>query len=148
MNSIPVQPFYIIGLAIRTTNENNQSATDIPALWGKFFSENIMAGIPNKIDNNIYCVYTDYEKDHTKPYTTLLGCKVSAIADIPETLTGKSFTGGKYVVYTAEGKMTDNIVFKEWLSIWMQILTGLILQTLKCTMKERRILSMLWLIFL
>lgn len=109
---------YVIGVAIRTTNENGQSAADIPQLWNKFLSENIAATIPNKVNENIYCIYTDYESDHTKPYTTILGCRVSSLGDVPEGLTGKEIAGGDYEVITVKGKITDGIVFNEWVRIW------------------------------
>jgi predicted transcriptional regulator YdeE len=118
MNTTSIAPFYIIGIAVRTTNENMQAAADIPQLWNKFLSENIMAKIPNKIGNDIYSVYTDYEADYTKPYTTLLGCKVSSLDTIPEGFTGKSFAGSKYTTFTAKGKLADGIVFQEWTKIW------------------------------
>ncbi|MFT3748279.1 MAG: effector binding domain-containing protein [Agriterribacter sp.] len=107
----------IAGLSIRTTNENGQSARDIPALWQRFFAEDMLNKIPGKIDNTLYCIYTDYEKDYTKPYTTLLGCRVSAEV-IEQGITTKIFTGDKYHVFTAKGALDDGIVFKEWLKIW------------------------------
>ncbi|MBX3254491.1 MAG: effector binding domain-containing protein [Chitinophagaceae bacterium] len=107
----------IAGLAIRTTNENGQSATDIPALWQRFFAEDIMNKLPGKIDNTIYCLYTDYEKDHTRPYTTLLGCRVHEEVNEPG-ITTKAFTGDKYQVFIAKGAIEDGIVFNEWLKIW------------------------------
>ncbi|MBX2923560.1 MAG: effector binding domain-containing protein [Chitinophagaceae bacterium] len=107
----------IAGLAIRTTNENGQSAADIPALWQQFFAEDIMNKLPGKTDDTIYCIYTDYEKDHTRPYTTLLGCRVNAEVNVPG-ITTNVFTGGKYRVFIAKGAIDDGIVFKEWLKIW------------------------------
>lgn len=118
MNNITIQPFHIIGISIRTTNENKQAAKDIPALWDKFLYENVIQSIPNKIDSAIYCVYTDYEKDHTKPYTTLLGCKVSSLVFIPQGMTGKTLSGGRYTKYTAKGKLSEGIIFNEWTKIW------------------------------
>jgi predicted transcriptional regulator YdeE len=118
MKSNTIEQFYIIGITIRTTNENGQSGTDIPFLWHTFMSENIAAQIPNKTDDAIYSVYTDYELDHTRPYTTLLGCRVSSLDQIPEGLTGKTVQGGKYATITAKGNLNDNIVFNEWQKIW------------------------------
>ena len=43
-----IQKFNIIGISIRTTNENEQSGKDIPALWDQFISEGIAEKIPNK----------------------------------------------------------------------------------------------------
>jgi len=113
-----IKPFHIIGIAIRTTNENGKAAIDIPMLWQKFFSENIMQKIPNKVDNTLYCIYTEYEKDYTKPYTTLLGCQVSHIEELPSGLTARSFEEGCYQVFSAIGSLNEGIVFKQWSKIW------------------------------
>ncbi len=78
MNKTNIETFTVIGIAVRTTNKNGQSAKDIGALWNKFMSEDILSQIPNKIDNTIYSIYTEYEGDYTQPYTTILGCKVKS----------------------------------------------------------------------
>lgn len=108
----------IAGISVRTTNENNQSAIDIPALWSRFMAGDYQDKIPDKIDNTIYCLYTDYEKDHTRPYTTVLGYRVSKVDNLAEEIISKQFMAGRYEVFVAKGKMTDNIVFNEWLKIW------------------------------
>jgi len=113
-----VEPFKVIGIAVRTTNENNQAAKDIPVLWEKFMREDILNAIPNKIDTAVYSVYTDYEKDHTKPYTTMLGCKVENLDHIPEGMVGKSFEGGNYIRFTPKGNLAEGLVINEWNKIW------------------------------
>lgn len=118
MNNIKIEPFKVIGIAVRTTNENEQAAKDIPVLWEKLMKENVLENIPNKIDNTVYSIYTDYEKDHTKPYTTLLGCKVENLDHIPEGMIGKSFEGGDYVKFTPKGNLTEGLVINEWVRIW------------------------------
>jgi predicted transcriptional regulator YdeE len=118
METLPVTRFYIAGLAIRTTNENGQAATDIPQLWNKFFSENIAEAISGRVSNAIYCVYTDYELDHTKPYTTILGCRVDSLDDLPEGFTGKMIEEGDYTLRTVKGNLSEGIVFNEWTEIW------------------------------
>ncbi|MGU3377154.1 GyrI-like domain-containing protein [Chryseobacterium sp. M5A1_1a] len=118
MNNVKVEPFKVIGIAVRTTNENNQAAKDIPVLWEKLMKENIVENIPNKIDNAVYSIYTDYEKDHTKPYTTILGCKVESLDHIPEGMIGKSFYGGDYVKFSPKGNLAENLVINEWIKIW------------------------------
>ncbi|MCJ7932421.1 MAG: GyrI-like domain-containing protein [Chryseobacterium sp.] len=118
MNNVRTEACKVIGIAVRTTNENNQAAEDIGALWEKFMKEGILNAIPNKVDNTLYSIYTDYEKDHTKPYTTLLGCKVENLDSIPEGMTGQSFDGGNYVKFTAKGDLTKGSVINEWVKIW------------------------------
>lgn len=118
MNNVKVEPFKVIGISVRTTNENEQAAKDIPVLWEKMINEDILNSIPNKIDNTIYSIYTDYEKDHTKPYTTVLGCKVENLDNIPEGMVGYSFDGGDYVKFTPKGDLSKGLVINEWLKIW------------------------------
>lgn len=118
MNTITIEPFAVVGIAVRTTNENSQAMTDIPALWARFMTENVVTRIPGRIDDTIYCIYTDYEKDHTRPYTTLLGCRVASLDDLPMGLTGKVFGGGTYVPFNAKGDLTEGIVYDEWMRIW------------------------------
>jgi len=118
MSTQTIQQFSVVGISIRTTNENGQSANDIPALWNKFMSEGIMEKIPGKIDATIYCLYTDYEKDHTKPYTTILGCKVENLDNIPHGMVGKTIGEGKYSKQLAKGNILQGMVFNEWKKIW------------------------------
>ncbi|UKB82218.1 GyrI-like domain-containing protein [Chryseobacterium sp. MEBOG06] len=118
MDNIKVEPFNIIGISVRTTNENNQAAKDIPLLWEKLINDNVLNNIPKKIDDTVYSIYTDYEKDHTKPYTTVLGCRVENLDDIPEGMVGKSFDGGNYIKFTAKGNLAEDLVINEWFKIW------------------------------
>ncbi len=118
MNKVKVEPFKVIGISVRTTNESGQAGKDIPLLWEKMISEDMPNSIPNRIENTIYSIYTDYEKDHTKPYTTVLGCKVESLDYIPEGMVGYSFDGGDYVKFTTKGDLSKDLVINEWLKIW------------------------------
>ena len=113
-----LQSFSITGILVRTTNENGQAGNDIPALWNRFISEGIAEKIPDKTDDSIYCMYTDYEKDHTKPYTTILGCKVDNLENIPAGMIGKTIDEANYSVHTAKGNLLQGAVFNEWTNIW------------------------------
>ena len=113
-----IQKFNVIGISVRTTNENGQSYQDIPALWNQFMSEGISQQIPNKTGDAIYCIYTDYEKDHTRPYTTILGCVVDNISVIPEGMVAKTISGVHYQKFTAKGNLNEGIVVDEWVKIW------------------------------
>lgn len=113
-----IQKFYVIGISIRTTNENGRASQDIPALWNRFMTEDIAKQIPNKTDSSVYCIYTDYEKDFTKPYNTILGCKVDNLDIIPKGMMGKIIEQGPYVKYTAKGNILEGSVYNEWQKIW------------------------------
>ncbi len=118
MQTVKIEPFNIIGISIRTTNENGQASKEIAELWGKFMSESILEKIPNKVDNEIYSLYTNYESDHTKPYTAILGCKVENLDDIPNGMVGKSFSGGTYTKITAKGDLMQGLVVNQWSKIF------------------------------
>ena len=55
----------IIGITVRTTNQDQKAAQDIPVLWDKFMWQGLAEKIPNRENEAVYCVYTDYEKDYT-----------------------------------------------------------------------------------
>lgn len=118
MQTVKIEPFNIIGISIRTTNENGQASKEIAELWGKFMSESILEKIPNKVDKEIYSLYTDYESDHTKPYTAILGYKVENLDNIPSGMVGKSFSGGTYTKTTAKGDLMQGLVVNQWSKIF------------------------------
>ncbi len=111
-----VESFTVSGIAIRTTNHNAIATEEIGDLWGKFMNENIHGQITNRLNDDIYCVYTDYESDHTGYYTALIGFKV----DEPSVLPGMYsayIPAGTYRMYKPEGKLPDSIG-DTWMDIW------------------------------
>lgn len=118
MEIVKIDAFQLIGIAVRTTNADQQAARDIGMLWNKFISEEILLKIPHKIDDSIYAVYTEYESDHTGYYTTILGCKVSKTTIPPAGMVGKEIEGGSYQKFTAKGDLTQNAVVEVWNEVW------------------------------
>lgn len=118
MEKVNLKEFKVIGISIRTTNENGQAATDIPTLWNKFMTESILEKIPNKISNDIYSIYTEYESDHTKAYTTILGCKVEHLNEVPEGMVAKIFDEENYTKFMTKGDLNKGIVYNKWEEIW------------------------------
>ncbi|MCB0723834.1 MAG: AraC family transcriptional regulator [Ignavibacteriae bacterium] len=116
-NTEQLDEIKIIGLKIRTTNENNQAGTDIFHVWDRIFKEDIPGKIPNKTGDEMYGIYFDYEGDYTKPYSFMVGCPVSSLDDIPEGMDSVVLNSGKYAHIVAKGKMPDCIV-ETWQEIW------------------------------
>lgn len=110
--------FTIVGISARTSNENGKAENDIPQLWQKFMAEGVAHRIPNKVDDTIYAIYTNYEGDHTKPYTIVIGCNVSNLDNIPEDLTVKMVPSSNYTKFTAKGDLTKDAVINTWMEIW------------------------------
>lgn len=118
MEAIRKEAFKVIGIKTRTTNENEQASQDIPALWGRFMDENVALKIPNKTDNSIFSIYTNYEGDYMKPYDTILACEVSSLDDIPEGMVGMEIEASDYQKFSAEGDLSKGVVYNEWINIW------------------------------
>lgn len=118
MKTTRMNSFNVIGIKVRTTNENMQAAKDIPALWKQFMSENIQEKIPNKETNDVYAIYTNYESDYTGAYDIIIGCKSYSLDEVPENMVALEIPGKLYEEFKAEGKLNDNIVYNKWVQIW------------------------------
>jgi predicted transcriptional regulator YdeE len=118
MPTVHKAAFKVIGMKIRTTNANQQATKDIPKLWERFMTEQTVAKIPNKVEASILCIYTNYEKDHTTPYDTIIGCRVHSLASIPEGMIGLEFEGGTYHKVIAKGNLLEGVVYNAWKDIW------------------------------
>jgi len=112
-----MENFKIIGIAVETSNQNNQAAIDLGKLWQQFYSGEIYNKIPNKETEEIYAVYTDYESDYTGRYTTIIGQRVNTLENIPDGLTGREIKNKNLLKYVAKGEMPMAIVHT-WQEIW------------------------------
>ena len=104
-----------IGLELRTNNEEASSA--MPTHKERFFKENILSKIPNRINEDTLAVYTNYEGDYTMPYSWILGCEVSSLQQIPAGLVGKVIPESKYAVFVTKGNFPEGLI-ATWQDIW------------------------------
>lgn len=111
--------FNIIGIAIETTNQDGQSAQDMGIIWGRFFSEQVSQKITNKVNEDIYAIYTDFETDYKGKHTAIIGHKVTTLTldNIPSGLIGRKFSGGNFQKIMAKGAMPTAVV-NQWKEIW------------------------------
>jgi predicted transcriptional regulator YdeE len=117
MDTIDIKGFFLVGISVRTTNAGGQSAKDIGELWGRFMGDKVLQKITNRVNDDLYCVYTDYETDQNGFYTTVLGCRVKNLDNIPVGLISLIVAPGSYFKYTAKGKLPD-CVAQTWQQIW------------------------------
>lgn len=116
--NITLNNITLVGISIRTNNEKAQSQGDIAKLWEEFFAKEILNKIQNKVSNDIYCVYTNYENDHTGNYTTFLGCEVSSISQGSlNELESLEIPADDYLKFISEGQL-PNAVLETWKHIW------------------------------
>lgn len=109
----------LIGLALpsKTTNKNGKSSIDCGNLWQRFENEGYFSKIPNKVGNEIYAVYHNYEGDHTDPFSYFIGCQVKNENEIPDDLDLLTIPEGSYQKVIAKGKMPD-CISDTWQAIW------------------------------
>lgn len=116
--STRISGFYVLGLEVRTTHaaEADPATARIPALWARFYGENLAGQIPKRMDKGRpYGVYFAYESDHHEAYSVLAGYQVHGSEDAKPGMMGLSIPGGKYLVFTTEG---PSEVPQAWASIW------------------------------
>ncbi|WP_152287392.1 GyrI-like domain-containing protein [Flavicella marina] len=118
MNSLTKETLTIVGISTRTSNAPGNAENDIPKLWHEFMENQSIKSIPNKTNDTMYALYTDYESDHTGAYTVLLGYEVDSLDQIPEAYTVKIVPKTKYQKFTAKGDLTKDAVINAWKEIW------------------------------
>ncbi len=111
-----VEEFNVLGISIVTDNE--KATDDINALWERFFSGSIGQHIPDKVDDTIYAVYSDYEGNHEAPYRPTIGYRVSKA---PKQLGHNTYcvpiVNGTYALMSAAGKQPQALL-ETWEAIW------------------------------
>ena len=118
MKNTKIGELNIVGVSTRTSNEPGKAERDIPQLWQKFMSENLGTKVSAKVNETIYAVYSDYEGDHTQPYTLTIGYNVSHLDNIPEELTVKIVPPANYAKFISKGDLTKDAVINTWMEIW------------------------------
>ncbi len=119
MEKIEKTEFKLIGLKLnhKTTNEGGQSSIDCGNLWQKFETENFAENVPDKLSDEIYAVYYEYEGDNIKPFSYFIGCKVKIDADVPQGMDNIVIPAGSFTKVLSKGKMPD-CVANSWKDIW------------------------------
>jgi len=114
-----VKGFKLTGIALptKTSNQNGQSGNDCGNLWQEFEKGNYQNKIPNKLSDEIFAVYYDYDGDHTQPFSYFIGCKTEDETEVPEGFQSLVIEDGNYEVLTANGKMPD-CVSNAWRETW------------------------------
>ena len=113
--------FEVTGIEARTNNAKEAGPEGvIGKQWERFMRDGLQQQIPDKADQNIYAVYTDYASDANGDYTFVLGAKVRSSPDrlIPTGMVVKKIPAGRYAVFTSERGPVQKIVVETWRRIW------------------------------
>ena len=111
--------FNVIGLAVRTNNKTEATGQgEIPKLWQRFMQEGTADKIPNRADQDLLAIYTDYESDQTGEYTYVIGSRVTSTTNVPAGLTLKEIPAGSYAVLESDKGPAPVVLPKIWQQIW------------------------------
>lgn len=115
-------PLTIAGLPLRTSNAT--AFEDIPRHWGAFFAQQVLAHIPDKISDELYAVYTGFDRIpqtaddiYSLGYTLVIGAAVSSTAHLPPSLVSTPIPADRRAVFTVEPAQPDQ-VGAQWQKIW------------------------------
>ncbi len=118
MTTTKLNDFHVIGISVRTRNEDQHITKDIQKLWNTFMEQGVSDKIPNKSNETLYGIYTDYENGASGYYKAIVGCKVDSLESIPEGMVGTTIKNGSYSKFVAKGDVTQEAIPDAWAKIW------------------------------
>jgi predicted transcriptional regulator YdeE len=108
----------IVGIELRTSNI--EAMHTIPPFWQRFYQENILQKIENRISDNVFAVYTNFENEGVNNegiYSLILGAEVINTEIIPEGFISTTIKPSKRVVFEVETGHPEKVAEK-WIEIW------------------------------
>jgi predicted transcriptional regulator YdeE len=115
-------PITVVGISIRTSN--TKAFEEIPLHWKAFFEKQMLAHIPNKINDDVYAVYTEFdnipksaEDIYSLGYTFIIGAAVNRVDRLPSTMVSTIVPATKRAVFPIEPAKPE-LVGAEWQKIW------------------------------
>lgn len=108
----------VIGLAIRTSN--TEAFETIPAHWQRFFGEDVLARIPQRLSADVLAIYNDFDhagQNNLGQYSFVIGAEVAPDAPVPEGLVKVRIPGARCAVFEVERGHPER-VGEAWQRIW------------------------------
>ena len=121
IKQIPADPagFDVVGISVRTNNAAEATADGaIPKLWQRLFMEGILSAIPDRADEGIVAIYTDYANDANGEYTYVLGSKVKPGTKAPNGMVAISVAAGKYLEFVTDSGPGQEVIPAAWKQIY------------------------------
>lgn len=114
----PIEAFTVRGISAVIDNQDDRAAEQINTLWQSFFEQQVAQRIPNRANDVIYAVYSDYEGDHTKPYRLTIGYAAPSEAVSALTMLHAVQVGaGDYASLSARGEQPKALI-ETWVAVW------------------------------
>jgi len=118
---VDLKPFQVIGVAASTNNakEGGPDAI-IGKQWHAFMSQGLLNKVPDRVDQSVVVVYTDFSNQAHGEYTFILGAKVKPLPNptVPEGMVVKTVPAGRYSIFTSARGPAAKVVPEAWKQIW------------------------------
>ncbi len=106
--------FVVAGVSARVRNDRPEGFAE---LWQEFKEAEIQADLPQRLSDEVYSLYTDYESDHTGEFTLLIGFAVADGVPVSEDLDAYDVPAAHYAVIRADGPLPQAVI-EAWQAIW------------------------------
>jgi predicted transcriptional regulator YdeE len=119
MNKLP--EIKLVGIKVRTNNalEADPMTGKIMPTIQSYFHRSLFEKISDrKKPGTTYCVYTNYESDHTGDYTYFVGEEVTCFDSLCEELTTLTIPSQSYVKFTNGPGVMPDVCIDVWKKIW------------------------------
>lgn len=111
--------FDVIGISARTNNAAEMGPNgEIPKLWQRLFAEGVLSRIPDRSDESIVAMYTNYANDANSDYTCVLGAKVAPGTKAPDGMVSITVPSGKYLEFVSAKGPGQEVVPAVWRQIY------------------------------
>lgn len=112
--------FEVVGIEVRTNNSQESTGDGaIAKQWQRLFMENVLSRIPDRIDQSIVAVYTNYASDWNGDYTYILGARVLPGTKPPDGMVSQNVPAGRYVEFISARGPSPQVVPDMWKQVWM-----------------------------
>jgi predicted transcriptional regulator YdeE len=101
--------FDVVGVPLRTSRERQKE--EIPSHWQRFLVNDRASAIPDRLDDSLLGVYTEYEAPPSSmEYSLTVGCRVSAESAAEEGMVRIRVPESSYAVFALEGPFPEALV--------------------------------------
>ena len=113
---VELQQKIIAGCCARTNNCSPDMSAVIGGVWQRFYSDDVYAGIPCKVNEKALGIYMDYAGNETGDYTVMAGCEISK-SNLTGNFEVRTIPSGKYAKFIVKGHM-QRAVAEFWQELW------------------------------
>lgn len=108
----------VVGYTVRTDNasEADPDRALLGGLWGRAAAPRAFDSVAGRLDDRLYAVLTDYEKDHTGAYTQVVGVAVSSFDELPEGLVAVRVPAAECWKLESRGPMPKGLI-ETWMGV-------------------------------